>query len=652
MLHFLFAPCGVRFSHLRNQKYPVDLCLFAVCRCVSTSLIVILLLGALQSTRAQLPAGIGWTALPSNTSLEGSGACPPNNFEGDPFLFAEFCQNVIRTWNGAIADTAENRLIIWGGGHVNYYGNEIYSLNLTANPITLTRVKDPTVPTNYANSQNCIESIPPGTTGFAPNSREDYGGLAFIPSANVMYILNGSLACGNGYGSLATWTIPLNNLSNSTSWVYENPSMTGPQPGVFPQLGGSSYGNIAVYDPNTDLVFVSDSSALFTYNYHTNTYTRITAVEGFVTSIYLSGAIDPVRKLFVAVGGCAGGSCGPGDGVFVADISNPTTTMQNWTAATLADHNCAQFLSGGSNPISASNPGIVYDSVANDFVGWPNQGNGVYIMTPDTANHRLTCQVLTFANGPPNSSHANNTPNTSYGTFGRFQYFPALDAFVLVNDWNIPPYILRLRSSTSPDFTLSAMPSSASVTPGGTATYTVSAVALNGFSGDVSLGVSGLPAYATASFSSTSIAPGGTPSTLTVTTTSSTPSGSLTLTITGTSGVLTHSVTVVLSVSDFTLSVGPSSASVTPGGTATYTVSETALNGFTGTVNLSVSGLPAGATSSLNPTAITGSGSSTLTVQTSSKTPAGSATLTIAGKSGSLTQSTTTTLVVKLKKKR
>src|SRR5215469_16010433 len=160
MLHFLSA--WVQFPQLRNQKYPGDLCLFAVCRCVTASLIVFLLLGGLQSTRAQLPTGIGWTALPSNTSLEGSGACPPNNFDGDPFLFAELCQNVIRTWNGAIADTTENRLIIWGGGHVNYYGNEIYSLNLTANPITLTRLKDPTVPTNYANSQNCIESIPPG----------------------------------------------------------------------------------------------------------------------------------------------------------------------------------------------------------------------------------------------------------------------------------------------------------------------------------------------------------------------------------------------------------------------------------------------------------------------------------------------------------
>jgi hypothetical protein len=498
-----------------------------------------LAVSGLRPAQGQIPTTIGWTALPASTSLQSSGACPPNNFGGDPFLFTEYCENVIRAWNGAVADTRANRLIIWGGGHNNYYGNEIYSLNLAANPITLTRLKDPTVPTNYANSRNCIESIPPGTTGFAPNSREDYEGLAFIPSADVMYMINGSLACLQGNGSNATWTIPLNNLSNSTSWSYENPTMTGPQPGVYPGLGGDAYGGIAVYDPNSGLVFVSDSSALFTYNYQTNTTTRVTAIEGFVTNIYLSGAIDPVRKLFVAVGACPGGTCGPGNGVFVADISNPVhTVQQNWTAATMADPNCAQFLAGGANPLNASNPGFVYDPVANDFVGWPNEGNSVYIMTPDTVNKRLTCQVVTFPNGPPNSAHANNAPNTSLGTFGRFQYFPAFDSFVLVNDWNIPAYILRLRGGGG--YTLSAC-------PGNSVSYAINVGAIGSFVGTVNLSVSGLPSGATSVFSPSSINGSGS-STLTVDVPQGSPPLSSTLTISATSGSLTQSANVTLNV--------------------------------------------------------------------------------------------------------
>jgi hypothetical protein len=353
----------------------------------------------------------------------------------------------------------------------------------------------------------------------------------------VMYILNGSLACLEGDGSNATWTIPLNSLSNSTSWSYENPTMTGPQPGVFPGLGGYAYGDIAVYDPNSGLVFVSDTSALFTYDYQTNTTTRVTAIEGFVTGIYLSGAIDPVRKLFVAVGNCAGGSCGAGDGVYVADISNPAhTVQQNWTAATMADPTCAQFLAGGASPLNAANPGFVYDPVANDFVGWPNQGNSVYVMTPDTVNKRMTCQVVTYPNGPPNSAHANNAPNTSLGTFGRFQYFPAYDAFVLVNDWNIPAYILRLRGGGG--FTLFAC-------PGNTVDYAINVGAVGSFGGTVNLSVSGLPSGATYLFSPPSVT-GACSSTLTVTVPQGSSAATSTLTITGTSGTQTQSSNVTL----------------------------------------------------------------------------------------------------------
>jgi len=391
---------------------------------------------------SSLPPGLGWNALPNTTSLAGSGTCPANQFNGDPYNFASNCLNVIRAWGGAVADTNANRLLIWGGGHNNYYGNEIYALNLSANPITLMRVKDPTTPTNFANSGNCIDGLPPGSPDFAPNSRESYAGMAFLPNVNRMYITGGSLACLLGQGSRDTWTIALGNLSNSTLWQHEDPSITGPTPGSI----GSPYGHIADYDANSGLVFLNDTAALYTYSYQTNTYSQLTSPQGFVTSIYLSGAIDPMRKLFVMVGNCGAGSCGPGDGVFAADISDPTmTTQQDWTAATMADPVCAEFLAGGVNPINSANPGIAYDSVAHNFVGWPNRGNSVYVMTPDTVNKRLTCQKRTFANGPPNSSHASNQPNTSNGTFGRFRYFPALDVFVVVNDWNIPPHILRLR---------------------------------------------------------------------------------------------------------------------------------------------------------------------------------------------------------------
>jgi hypothetical protein len=68
--------------------------------------------------------------------------------------------------------------------------------------------------------------------------------------------------------------------------------------------------------------------------------------------------------------------------------------------------------------------------------------------------------------------------------------------------------------------------------------------------------------------------------------------------------------------------------------------------GFTGTVGLSASGLPTGATASFNPSSLTTSGTSTLTVSTANSTPAASYPLTITGTSGSLSQTATATLVV------
>jgi len=72
----------------------------------------------------------------------------------------------------------------------------------------------------------------------------------------------------------------------------------------------------------------------------------------------------------------------------------------------------------------------------------------------------------------------------------------------------------------------------------------------------------------------------------------------------------------------------PKHADVIVGNATTYTASVGALNGFGGTVTLSASGLPTGATASFQPATVTGAGSSTLTVTTAGSTPVGTSTLT------------------------
>lgn len=115
---------------------------------------------------------------------------------------------------------------------------------------------------------------------------------------------------------------------------------------------------------------------------------------------------------------------------------------------------------------------------------------------------------------------------------------------------------------------------------------------------------------------------------------------------TATGGRLNVNRAIPSTAPDFSISMSPSSSTVTAGGSTTYTVTVTPSGGFSGSVSFSVSGLPSGATGSFNLTSVTGSGSTTLTVTTTTGTLSGSSTLTVTGTSGSSTHTATATLVV------
>ncbi len=84
---------------------------------------------------------------------------------------------------------------------------------------------------------------------------------------------------------------------------------------------------------------------------------------------------------------------------------------------------------------------MAYDSVLGKIVGWPNFGDTIYIFDPAT----YACTSQTFAGGPPASTDYNGDSYTT-GTFGRFQYFPALNVFALINSWTNDAYLLTLPS--------------------------------------------------------------------------------------------------------------------------------------------------------------------------------------------------------------
>jgi hypothetical protein len=111
---------------------------------------------------------------------------------------------------------------------------------------------------------------------------------------------------------------------------------------------------------------------------------------------------------------------------------------------------------------------------------------------------------------------------------------------------------------------------------------------------------------------------------------------------------LTHYGDATSATGNFALSSSPTTQAVTAGASTSYTITVTPSGGYGGNVALSVlSGLPAGASASFSPTTLSGgSGTSALTVTTSTSTPIASSTLQVSGTDGTLTNGTSITLNV------
>jgi uncharacterized membrane protein len=107
---------------------------------------------------------------------------------------------------------------------------------------------------------------------------------------------------------------------------------------------------------------------------------------------------------------------------------------------------------------------------------------------------------------------------------------------------------------------------------------------------------------------------------------------------------LINSLTSTSNSPGFSLSASASTLTVAPGASVTSTITVSPQQGFSGAVNLSVSGLPAGVTASFSPASATAS--SILTVVASSSTAGSTSTLTISGASGTVTNTARVTLTV------
>jgi len=390
--------------------------------------------------QAGLPSGFGWHPLANTKMISVCVGDVPDGMYADSTMTAtreySFDCNQIVPWSGAAADDVHHRLIVWGGGHSDYAGNEVSVLNLEGTP-SWERFTGPTMPIPATNDGKAWEGLKPYFVdlkhggqyqpGASPSSRHTYNSLQYAPYQNKMYAFGGSVA-NVGYFSQQAWTLDM----GTKTWT-----MVGPPFSLSP-----AYPTTAYNPSNGHIVMHDKEWALLDFDPHTNKWKTLTT--GSHVPDGTTAAIDPVNNLFVVAGfGRTYPSVLKSGPVWVFSLSAPHR-MQTWNDA------C---------DLTYRNGGLAWDSALGLMVGYPGGGNQVYllnsgskdIVTPFGTVPSHKCLDVAISAKPSPVKGVDYPPDpegtgheANLGIFGRFAYFPSLDVFVLVNSRGQDAWILRL----------------------------------------------------------------------------------------------------------------------------------------------------------------------------------------------------------------
>ena len=107
---------------------------------------------------AAILSDMGWYEIP-DTKLRpldpGMGSAVNPNYPDKTTWYgtAGRFEGIFDAWNSGAYDTKRDKLYIWGGGHGDYFGNEIYALDL--NNLSISRLTDPVLPI----ATSCVKGL-------------------------------------------------------------------------------------------------------------------------------------------------------------------------------------------------------------------------------------------------------------------------------------------------------------------------------------------------------------------------------------------------------------------------------------------------------------------------------------------------------------
>lgn len=313
-----------------------------------------------------------------------------------------YSANVMSPWSGGAYDTKRERLIVWGGGHGDYGGNEIYVFDVAT--LKWARLNDPS-PDPGGEDTDGDRRLADGT----PGSRHTYDYLEYIPDPiDRFFVGGGSGVYRDGQNKdFNTYYFDFNTLQWETKMVLGAPA---------------SIGATTDYDPVTGCVY-QGLGHLYKWDTQTNLWTQEITYSNPGQEV--TAALDPKRRKYVLIGQEAG-----------------------WLFDLNAGSGQALASTGATEIQRPSGPGFVYDSISDKFVAWKG-GTDVYTLDMDT-------RVWT-KHAPASINTVVPTQATGCGTYGRFRYIPSRNLFIGVNGVTENVYFYRL-TTVVPDTTAPTQP--------------------------------------------------------------------------------------------------------------------------------------------------------------------------------------------------
>jgi hypothetical protein len=297
---------------------------------------------------------------------------------------------IMSTWGGAAFDTKRNMLLVTGGGHNDYAGNEVYHFRLDT--LKWERATDPSPMRSTGNGQF---EIADGSE--APISFHSYDGLVYVPTIDRMFALpQASYQSGNTYDNYAYFYDP-----GAKKWT-----RSGAKPGfrIGPDAGCD-------YWPKGDEVICSSPNGIGVFNLAAKTWKQL---GGDNQDFGRTAIVDPVRNIFVQV-------WGKQRPFAVYDLSSPSPRRN---AAPITGN--AEFGGYGA-------AGLAYHTPTGRYVVWPG-GREVWAVQPGPV--QWTSTKYTADDGPSYRS--------IIGIYGKWQYVPSLDVFIGARWWDEPVYLYKL----------------------------------------------------------------------------------------------------------------------------------------------------------------------------------------------------------------